>query len=110
MGQMINRRNRELTDDDIKTISDTYHNWRNPEGNYEDVAGFCKAAKHEEVKEANYVLTPGRYVGTEAKEDDGIPFAEKMTTLTTKLAEQFTKSSELENQIRENLKSIGYEF
>ncbi len=74
------------------------------------IAGFCKAATIDEVKEANYVLTPGRYVGTDAEEDDGIPFGEKMNTLTTKLAEQFSKSSELENQIRKNLKSIGYEF
>ena len=114
MGQMINRRNRELTDEHIKTIADTYHNWRNVKthghaSKYEDIAGFCKAATIEEVRKANYVLTPGRYVGTEAEEDDEIPFAEKMNTLTTKLSEQFAKSSELENQIRENLKSIGYE-
>ncbi|NPD86026.1 SAM-dependent DNA methyltransferase [Lentimicrobium sp. L6] len=110
LGQMINRRNRELADEDIRIISDTYHNWRNPEGNYEDIAGFCKTATVEEVQEANYVLTPGRYVGTELEEEDGIPFAEKMDKLTCQLAEQFVKSSELENQIRENLKSIGYEF
>ena len=58
----------------------------------------------------NHVMTPGRYVGTEAEEDDGIPFDEKMNTLTTQLAEQFTKSAELEKLIREKFKGIGYEF
>lgn len=134
MGQMVNRRNRQLSDDDIKTIADTYHNWRdgigngrgdalcspNKEGNhkglpprgcpYSDIPGFCHAATIDEIRDANYVLTPGRYVGTEAEEDDGIPFAEKMDVLTTKLAEQFAKSSELERQIKENLKSIGFEI
>jgi type I restriction enzyme M protein len=58
----------------------------------------------------NYVLMPGRYVGTEEEADDGIPFDEKMKALTSKLAEQFTKGNELEKTIRENLKRIGYEF
>ena len=115
MGQMINRRNRQLTDEDIKSIADTYHNWRTVEthghaSKYKDIAGYCKAATTEEIKEANYVLTPGRYVGTEAEVDDGIPFADKMNVLTTKLADQFSKSSKLENQIKENLKSIGFEI
>lgn len=110
MGQMISRRNRELNDEDLKTISNTYHNWRNLDGTYEDIAGYCKAATLEEVKAANYVLTPGRYVGTAEVEDDGIPFEEKMDALTTQLAEQFAQSATLENRIRENLKSLGYEL
>ena len=109
-GYMINRRNRELDDEDIATITATYHQWRNPDGNYEDQPGFCKSASFEEVQAANYVLTPGRYVGTEAVEDDGIPFEDKMATLTAQLAEQFAQSATLEQQIRQNLKGLGYEF
>ncbi|MBK6611764.1 MAG: SAM-dependent DNA methyltransferase [Sphingobacteriales bacterium] len=110
LGTLINRRNKEFSEDDIKQIADTYHNWRNPKGNYADIAGFCKTATIEEVKNNNWVLMPGRYVGTEEAEEDGTPFEEKMQTLTSKLAEQFTQNDALENSIRENLKSIGYEF
>jgi len=110
IGSMINRRNKEFLDEDIARITDTYHSWRNVGGQYEDIAGFCKAATLEEVRKNNYVLMPGRYVGTEAEEDDGIPFDEKMKTLTDKLAEQFARGSELEKIIHENLKGIGYEF
>lgn len=110
MGVMVSRRNRELTDADIQKIAGTYHNWRNINGSYEDVAGFCKAATMDEVRSNNYVLMPGRYVGTEAEEDDGILFKDKIAALTTKLAEQFDKGHALEAEIRENLKSIGYEF
>lgn len=110
MGEMVSRKNRVLTDDDIQKIAGTYHNWRNPDGNYEDVPGFCKTATQEEVETNNFVLTPGRYVGAEEIADDGIPFEEKMNALTTELAAQFAKSRELEEQIRENLKKIGYGF
>ena len=110
LGIMINRRNRELADADIKKITGTYHNWRNLAGDYEDIPGFCKKAAIEEVRANGYVLMPGRYVGTEAEEIDAMPFAEKMGALTTKLAEQFAKGAELEIAIRENLKGIGYEF
>jgi type I restriction enzyme M protein len=116
LGVMINRRNKELKDADIKTIVETYHNWRNviasnaKQPQYTDIAGFCKSATIDEVRNNNYVLMPGRYVGTEEIEDDGILFSDKITALTTKLAEQLRKGHELEKQIRENLKSIGYEF
>jgi type I restriction enzyme M protein len=110
MGVMINRRNKELTDDDILKIAGTYHKWRNVKSNYKDVAGFCKAATFDEVRSNNYVLMPGRYVGTEEEEDDGVLFADKIAGLTTKLAEQLDKGHTLEQEIRENLKSIGYEF
>ncbi|WP_121355725.1 class I SAM-dependent DNA methyltransferase [Flavisolibacter nicotianae] len=110
LGVMISRRNRELTDADIQKIAGTYHNWRNTDGEYADIPGFCKAATMDEVRSNNYVLMPGRYVGTEAEEDDGILFKDKISALTTKLAEQFAKGHTLEAEIRENLKSIGYEF
>jgi type I restriction enzyme M protein len=110
LGAMINRRNKELSDEDIALISGTYHAWRNKNGAYEDKAGFCKSAAIEEVRNNSYVLMPGRYVGTEEEVDDGIPFDEKMKALTSKLAEQFAKGNELEKTIRGNLKGIGYEF
>ncbi|TWJ19005.1 class I SAM-dependent DNA methyltransferase [Geobacter argillaceus] len=110
LGTMVNRRSRELTDDDVALIAGTYHSWRNMDGGYEDKAGFCKAATMEEVRNNNHVLMPGRYVGTEEEVDDGVPFEEKMNALTSKLAEQFAKGVELEKTIRENLKGIGYGF
>ena len=110
IGSMINRRNKEFSDDNIALISDTYHSWRKMDGQYEDKPGFCKMATLDEVRNNKYVLMPGRYVGTEAEEDDGIPFDDKMKALTTKLAEQFARGRELETLIRENLKGIGYEF
>ena len=110
MGQMISRRNRELNEEDILKIAGTYHEWRNVKGKYEDVAGYCKSAAFEEVAAANYMLTPGRYVGVEETEDDGIPFEEKMDALTTELAGQFKESHRLEKLIRKNLKGLGYEL
>jgi type I restriction enzyme M protein len=110
LGVMINRRNKELTDADIQKITNTYHNWRNLKGEYADVAGFCKAVTMDEVRNSNYVLSPGRYVGAEEIQDDGILFSDKITLLTSTLADQFRKGHELEKQIHENLKSIGYEF
>lgn len=110
MGSMITRRNRAFDDDDIAKIAGTYHAWRGEGGIYGDVPGFCKAATLDEVRQNNYVLMPGRYVGVEEEEDDGIPFEEKMTTLTAQLSEQFAKGRELEERIRENLRSIGYEL
>ena len=77
---------------------------------YEDVAGFCKSATLDEIASHDYVLTPGRYVGAPAEEDDGVSFAEKMTTLTGKLTEHFAQSNALEATIRKNLQGIGYEF
>lgn len=110
MGTMISRKNKELTDQDIALISDTYHEWRNKEGNYEDVAGFCKAAGLKEIEENGFVLTPGRYVGTEAVEDDGVSFEEKIETITTELSGQFAKSIELQERIRMNLRKVGIEL
>ncbi|MEC5271593.1 N-6 DNA methylase, partial [Caldifermentibacillus hisashii] len=91
-------------------IADTYHNWRNRDGKYEDIQGFCKAASIDEVCENDYVLTPGRYVGIEEAEDDGIPFEEKMEQLTSELGELFKESRRLEEEIRKNLGGIGFEF
>jgi len=110
VGYMLNRRTRSFSEDDIQKIASTYHNWRNMDGAYADVPGFCKSATVAEVQEKGCVLTPGRYVGLPEEEDDGIPFEEKINALTTQLAEQFAHEDELQQRIRENLKRIGYDF
>ena len=110
LGTMINRRNKEFAPEDIARIAGTYHAWRGEGGDYEDQPGFCKAATIDETRTNNYVLMPGRYVGTEEAEDDGVPFEEKMGALTAQLAEQFARGNELQLRIRENLKGIGYDF
>ena len=110
LGEMVDRKHRELSNEDIKKIADTYHNYRNVNGSYEDIKGFCKVAKLEEVKENDYILTPGRYVGIEDVEDDGVPFDEKMKVITSELDELFKESRNLEDEIRRNLGGIGYEF
>ena len=108
MGEMIDRRHRELTDDEIKKISGTYHAWRGEGGKYEDVPGFCKSATLEEVRKHEHILTPGRYVGFPEEEDDGIPFEEKMKELTVQLKEQMEEGKKLDEEIKKNLEGIGY--
>ena len=107
IGTMVTRKLRELSEKDTEKIASTYHKFVNDD-NYEDVAGFCKVATIDEIKENNYVLTPGRYVGVEEQEDDGIPFEEKMKTITTELKQQFEESHKLEEEIKKNLEAIGY--
>ena len=109
LGTMVTRRLRELSEDDIRKIADTYHNYQNDE-NYENVKGFCYSATIEEIRSNDYVLTPGRYVGVEEAEDDGIPFEEKMKNITSELSKQFEESHKLEEEIKKNLKAIGYEI
>ncbi len=110
VGIMIDRRHRELTDEEISKIAGTYHSWRSKGGKYKDIAGFCNSAKLEEIKKHGHILTPGRYVGTEAQEEDSEVFEEKMQRLTGELSEQFKKSTELEKEIGKNLKGLGYEL
>lgn len=107
LGTMINRKNKVLTDEDIAKISSAYHSWRNKDGKYKDIAGFCKAATIAEVEANSFVLTPGRYVGTEDVEDDGIPFEEKVNAIAAELREQFEQSNELQIRIKENLLKVG---
>jgi type I restriction enzyme M protein len=94
---------------DILRIANTFHAWKKGEG-YEDVAGFCKSVALGEMRKHGHVLTPGRYMGAAAQEDDGEPFGEKMERLTLQLSEQFFRYKELEEKIKENLKRIGYEL
>ena len=108
MGTMVSRKLRELTDKDIDLIADTFTKFE--EGTLEDEKGFCKVSDLEEIKKHDYILTPGRYVGFKPEEDDGIPFEEKMKTLTSELDELFKESNELEIKIRQSLKEIGFEF
>jgi len=105
MGTLIDRVHRELTDEDIKRITSAYHAWRGEKeaGEYNDVPGFCKSAKLEEIAEHGHVLTPGRYVGAEDIEDDGEPFEEKINRLATKLDEQFEEAARLEKTIKSNI-------
>jgi type I restriction enzyme M protein len=105
MGALINRRTKELTEDDINKIAGTYHNWRNPGGKYEDVKGFCCSVAVERVKELDYVLTPGRYVGLPEEEDD-FNFADKFNSLKAELELQLLEEEKLNKLIAENLKKI----
>ena len=134
MGSMISRVHKELTTDDIAKIANTYHAWRQDKQTieqalaetqndapsqellqehkqldvYEDLAGFCKSATLDEIKANDYVLTPGRYVGAAAIEDDGIPFEVKMKELSQTLYQQMDEAEKLDDVIRENLGSLGY--
>lgn len=106
MGKMIDRRHRELSAEDVKAITGTYHNWRKTDGKYEDKKGFCRAAKIEEVEKNGSVLTPGRYVGTELVDEDDEVFEEKMKRLTVELDQQFDQSKELETRIKNNFTKL----
>ena len=108
MGTMVSRKLRELTEEDIAKIADTYNQY--VAGTLEDVKGFCAVVDTEEIAKQDYILTPGRYVGIEEQEDDGEPFEEKMERLTGELSELFQKSHALEQEIREKLGAIGYEI
>lgn len=108
MGFMLNRKHRDFTDEDINMIADTFTAFQ--EGTSEDVKGFCSVVTTEDIAKQDYILTPGRYVGIEEQEDDGEPFEEKMTRLTSELSEMFAKSHELEDEIRQKLEAIGYEI
>lgn len=109
LGTMIDRKVRELSEDDIAKIALTYQNWWKGNG-YEDVKGFCKEATIEEIAAQDYVLTPGRYVGIEEQEDDGEPFEEKMQRLTSELSVLFKESISMQEEIRKKLEAIGYEI
>lgn len=109
MGFMKDRVHRELSDEDISKIADTYHNWRRGE-NYEDELGYCKSAELSEVEAQGFVLTPGRYVGIPEAEDDGIPFEEKMRSLTATLADQFIREQELNEEIKNQLSKLGFKL
>ena len=104
---MLNRTLRDLSEEDITRIAGTYHAWRDG-GEYEDEPGFCKSATLEEIQKHGNVLTPGRYVGAAPQEDDGEPFREKMTQLTTQWREQREEALQLDAEIAANLDRLGF--
>lgn len=105
-GHMVDRKHRDFSDEDIHKIASTVEKFQN--GTLEDQKGFCAVKTIEDIAKQDYILTPGRYVGIEEQEDDGEPFDEKMTRLTSELSEMFEKSHELEDEIRSKLEAIGY--
>ena len=105
MGHLINRRTREFSQEDICKIADTYHDWRNPDGDYEDVKGFCNSASIDRVRKLDYVLTPGRYVGLPDEEED-FDFKERFTKLKAEFEEQLKEEAKLNKLIAENLKKV----
>lgn len=105
LGHLINRRTKVLSDEDIKLITDTYHNWRNKDGEYEDVAGFCASVPLEKVAELDYVLTPGRYVGL-ADDEDEFDFKERFTSLKAEFEAQLAEEAKLNQAIAENLAKV----
>jgi type I restriction enzyme M protein len=110
MGEMLNRRNRFLTKEEILNIVEKYRQFKTQDITYEDVPGFVKVVILEEIAANDFVLTPGRYVGFADAEEDGEAFEEKMRRSTVELDRQFAEGKELEKEIRANLKKIGYEF
>lgn len=114
LGYMIDRKNRTFAPEDISTVGDTYHNWLSSTGSdndkYQDVKGFCKSASLEDIQKHKFVLTPGRYVGIPDEEDDGIPFQEKVDTLTARLREQMNQAQTLDKEIAAQLAKIGIEL
>lgn len=121
LGYMVNRVNRDLSDEDVQKIAQTVHLWRQSEhvlpvaeGTeapvYQDIPGFCKSATFKEIQEKGFVLSPGRYCGSEEVDDDDEAFAERMDGLVGQLKDLFAKSDELRVQVKAGLKELGYEL
>ncbi len=107
-GHLINRRTKVLSREDIAKIADTYHNWRNIDGDYDDIKGFCNSASIDRVRELDYVLTPGRYVGL-AEEEDDFDFKERFTSLKAEFEDQLKEEELLNKLILENLGKVKLE-
>ena len=107
MGTMVTRKLRELSEEEIKKLADTYTAYE--DGTLENKSGYCAVVTKEDIAKQDYILTPGRYVGIEEQEDDGEPFEEKMKRLTAELSDLFKESHKVEEEIRKNLGAIGYE-
>ena len=110
MGVLVDRVRRELTDEEIKTIAATYHSWRGENENapYQDIPGFCASVSLHEIEKHGFVLTPGRYVGAEAIEDNDEDFKTTMQKLTQQLSEQMAEGAKLDERIKKNLAQLGY--
>lgn len=107
MGVMADRTRRELSEGDISSIAGTYHSWRNKDGGYEDVPGFCKVATREDLEKHRYSLTPGLYVGSQSSDEDEAQFEEKVSELTAKLQELFEVSRDAEKAVLKALARVG---
>jgi type I restriction enzyme M protein len=113
LGTMVDRRHRELTVEDMKKISDMYHAWRGElidgqKTEYKDIPGFCRAVKLDEIRKQGHILTPGRYVAAEEKEEDEEKFDVTMKKLVSELVDQMNEGKNLDEKIKKNLESIGY--
>ncbi len=108
---MVDRTHREMTAEDVAKVADTYHAWRGDKdaGQYADVAGFCKRATLDDIRKHGHALTPGRYVGAEAAEDEGAPFEEKMKQLAAVLRQQQAEAAKLDAVIAGHLRDLGYD-
>jgi type I restriction enzyme M protein len=109
LGHMVTRINRQLSDEDMARIADTYHAWRGEDGDikpYEDVPGFCASVTLDTVRENQHVLTPGRYVGSPAVEDDGEALDEKIARLTQEIRDGFAKRAVLQEHVLAALNSL----
>ena len=105
LGFLVNRRTREFTNEDIAQVSETYHHWLNSRDEYNDIAGFCKSCTTEEIRNMDYVLIPGRYIGLPDDEDD-FNFTERFTKLQAELEEQMQEEIKLNERIRQNLSKL----
>jgi type I restriction enzyme M protein len=110
LGTMVDRRHRELKDDDVRKISEAYHIWRGElkDKKYQDIPGFCMSTSLEGLRKNSWTLTPGRYVGTEELAEDQEVFEEKMKQLTSELFRQVQDGERLDEELMKNLRSIGY--
>jgi type I restriction enzyme M protein len=110
MGGMIDRVHRELKDEDVRQVANTYHAWRGDQGarEYVDVAGFCKSAKLDEIRAQGHVLSPGRFVGAAEADDESEPFEKRMKHLSMILRQQREDSTRLDATIAANLRELGY--
>ncbi len=110
LGRMVDRTHRELADEDIARIADTYHAWRGEKdaGTYADIAGFCNSASLEDVRKHGHVLTPGRYVGATERDEDEEGFEAKMARLASTLRIQQAEAATLDAAISKSLKELGH--
>lgn len=108
LGYLVNRRTRDFTDEDIAKIADTYHKWKDKNDDYDDVPGFYKSVTIDEIKEKDFVLTPGRYIGLPEDEDD-FDFAERFNKLKAELEEQMIEEMRLNDIIRDNLNKLDFD-
>ncbi len=108
LGTLIpgSRKQKQLSPEEIERIAAAYRTFKR-KAVPDSVPGFCHVAPLEEIREHNYALTPGRYVGAEDVPDDDEPFEDRFPKLVKQLEEQFARSAKLEKAIRAGLKEVG---